>query len=75
MAELTKALSKYKRLIRYPENHKGREQEYMDNLKEEIADVLLTVGQMQLNFGEEEVNKICDQKVERCVNRFFKEFY
>ena len=73
MAELIKALSKYKRLVRFPENHAGRKKEYLDNVKEEIADVSHGIGQMTIHFGEKEINEIRNQKVERVKKRHFSD--
>ncbi|MCL2755535.1 MAG: hypothetical protein FWE45_00595 [Firmicutes bacterium] len=69
MAELTQALIKYKRMKRKPEYHVGREQEYLEHIKEEVADVLNCVHQMAHIFGEEEICKICDEKIKRTINR------
>ena len=60
MGELTQALSKY---LRY----KGIDKENcnLDNIREEIADVLNTVEQMQNIFGTSEIDKIRDEKFKR----------
>lgn len=62
MSELIKELSKY---LRY----KGTEKEFSikENIKEEIADVLNTVGQMQNIFGIEEINIIKDKKLTNAI--------
>ena len=64
MSELTKALCKYKRF--------GKEKasdEIKQNILEEIADVLNTVEQMKYYFGEEEVEKIRKEKIERALKK------
>lgn len=62
MSELTKELSKY---LRY----KGTDKESIikENIKEEIADVINTVGQMQNIFGFEETNAIRDIKLKNAI--------
>lgn len=64
MSELTKALCKY--------NRYGKEKaplEIKENVLEEIADVLNCVEQMKIIFGEEEVEKIRDEKIYRTLNK------
>ena len=64
MSELTKALCKYKRF--------GKEdylQEIKDNILEEIADVLNMVEQLKYYFGEEKVEEIRKQKIERTLKK------
>ena len=62
MSELTKELSKY---LRYKGTDK--ENSIKENIKEEIADVLNTVGQMQNIFGIEEINAIRDKKLNNAI--------
>lgn len=65
MSELTKELCK---LDRYNNNEEKR-QEIIEKIKEEIADVLVTVEQMQCYFGIDAVEKIKAQKVERAMKK------
>lgn len=64
MSELTQALCKYKR---------GRRGEHVtNNIKEEIADVLITINQMALIFGFTEGYSIfhfIDKKINRLEER------
>lgn len=71
MAELIRAFSKYKRFLRFPENHAGREKEYLDNIKEELADVSLGIEQMTMHFGKEEIDQIREAKVQRVTKKYF----
>ena len=66
MAELTQALCKYKRNKR--QNNKNDEKN-LDNIQEEIADVLNCTNQMAFLFGEKEVNKIMDDKIQRTLKK------
>lgn len=52
MAELTQALSKFKR---------GKEH----NVEEEIADVKIMLKQLELKFDKQKIDKIEKQKIER----------
>lgn len=67
MSELTKALCKYMRF-----NKENAPDEVKENIKEEIADVLNTVEQMQLIFGEKEIEKIRQEKIERTKTKIKK---
>ena len=71
MAELITALSKYKRLLRVPKNHAGREKEYLDNIREEIADASLCIEQMTMHFGKEEIDQTREEKVQRVMKKYF----
>lgn len=64
MSELTKALCKYKRF-----NKEQSSPEIKQNILEEIADVLNTAEQMKYYFGEEEVEKIRREKIERALKK------
>lgn len=64
MSELTKALCKYKRF-----NKEQATPEIKQNILEEIADVLNTAEQMQYYFGEEEIEKIRKEKIERALKK------
>lgn len=73
MSELTKEFCKYRRLNNseeYPELSE-KKKENIAHIQEEIADVLNTVEQMAMVFGEQEINKVRDFKVERC-RKYFK---
>lgn len=70
MAELTVALSKYKRQFNdslLPE----QKENIMENLYEELADVKMMLEEMEYMFGEENVKKAYDKKMQK----FFKELY
>ena len=64
MSELTKALCKLERV-------KGTSQEdaVLANIKEEIADVLNMAEQLEYYFGEEEIENIRKQKIERTLKK------
>lgn len=68
MSELTKALCKYKRF-----GKENASQEIKENIFEELADVLNTVEQLAFYFGEEEVEKIRKQKIEKTLNKIENE--
>ena len=69
MSELTKELCKKIRLIRddFSENNEEKLKKTIQNIKEEIADVLNMAEQLQIYFGEEEIDKIRDEKIERTL--------
>jgi len=65
MSELTKALCKYRRY--------GNDASVIENIKEEIADVLNMVEQIQYYFVSDdikEIEKIKDKKIERLKKEF-----
>ena len=68
MSELTKALCKYKRCIEI----EGNKQKAIDNIKEEIADVLNMAEQLELFYGEEEIEQIRKEKIERTLKKLNK---
>ena len=65
MAELTQALCKYKRNKRA----KRTDNENLENVQEEIADVLHCVNQMSFLFGEDAVNTVMEKKLERTLKK------
>ena len=65
MGELIKAICKYNRKKYF--NELTDEIKY--NLKEEIADVLNTVEQLELCFGIEEIEKIRKEKIDRTLKK------
>lgn len=69
MSELTKELCKKIRLVRddFSENNEEKLKKTIQNIKEEIADVLNMAEQLQIYFGEEEIDKIRDEKIERTL--------
>lgn len=67
MSELTKALCKYKR-----HGKENSDDQIKQNVKEEIADVLNMAEQLAYYFGEEEIEKIRQQKIERALKRLQK---
>lgn len=52
---------------------RGFSQERYDNLKEEIADVLIMAHQLRLLFGHLEIDKIIEEKIERQLGRIREE--
>jgi NTP pyrophosphatase (non-canonical NTP hydrolase) len=62
-AEFTVALNKLRR---------GSQEEY-NNIKEELADVLVVAQQLRLLLGPEDIDKIINEKVERQLNRIDEE--
>jgi NTP pyrophosphatase (non-canonical NTP hydrolase) len=65
MSELTKEICKYDRY----DDEAEVPPEIIAHLKEEIADVLNVVDQMEMHFGREEIEKIRDVKIERALSR------
>ena len=65
MSELTKELCKFNRY----KTDKEKSKQILDNIKEEIADVLNMAEQLEYYFGEEEIEKIRKQKIERTLKR------
>ena len=61
MSELTKALCKYKR---YGDEH------YIENIKEELADVFNCVEQLSYHFGYDDIEKIRCEKMDRAMKKF-----
>lgn len=70
MAELTIALSKYKRLA-YDNMLEKPEDKVMNNLYEELADVKMMFEEMEYMFGREKINQWYDKKMQK----FFEELY
>jgi len=69
MSELTKEICKFKRLEnKYnPEDNEEKVKENLEHLREEIADVLNMAEQLEFIFGEEEIEKIRKEKIERTL--------
>ena len=65
MGELIKAICKYNRKKQCDE----LTEEIKYNLKEEIADVLNTVEQLELVFGVQEIESIRKQKIDRTLKK------
>lgn len=65
MSELIQALCKYERHKKNPQ----KQAKTKENIKEEIADVLNMVEQLQQFFGEQEIDKIRQQKINRTKQR------
>lgn len=65
MAELTKELCKLKRVS----ISKYKTEEVINNIREELADVLNMADQLKLIFGDEEIEKIRDEKLLRTLKR------
>lgn len=70
MSELTKELCKKIRLMRddFAEMNDERLKETINHCKEEIADVLNMTEQLEIYFGEEEIEKIREEKMRRTLN-------
>lgn len=62
MAELTKELCKWNCYMRAPI-------EVQKHLREEIADVLITIYQLKEHFGSQEIDEIIDFKINRTLER------
>ena len=69
MSELTKELCKYMRILRNENVDVSKLEDVKKNIIEETADVLNVVEQMALIFGEQEVNEVRKQKVQRCLKK------
>ena len=70
MSELTKALCKYKRVTGDSLPVKETEEEIVNNILKEIADVYITLTQMAMIFDKhDDLVNIMDQKIERNVKR------
>lgn len=69
MSELTKELCKKIRLMRddFAENNNEKLQRTIEHVKEEIADVLNMAEQLEIYFGEEEIEKIREEKMKRTL--------
>ncbi len=67
MAELTKAICKYKRKI--SSGDEGEIQSAINNMQEEIADVMVNMDQLCFMYGKQEIENIKKQKIERALNR------
>ena len=67
MSELTKELCKVQR-------YWGTEKQFEieNKIREEIADVLNMAEQLEYFFGEEEIEKIRQEKINRALKRDFK---
>lgn len=70
MSELIKELCKKIRLMRddFAEMDDERLKETINHCKEEIADVLNMTEQLEIYFGEEEIEKIREEKMQRTLN-------
>lgn len=67
MSELIKELCKLDRFL-----GTEKEKEVKDNIREEIADVLNMVEQLEYIYGEEEIENIRNFKIERGKNLYLK---
>ena len=67
MSELTKELCKLER-------YKGteKEQDIINNIREEIADVLNTVEELEHYYGYKEIEFIRENKINRALNKLNK---
>jgi len=62
MSELTKEICKYWRAKGYDPT---KETQARKNIQEEVADVLICANQVKMIFGEDEVEKMIDYKINR----------
>ena len=65
MSELIKELCKYERNV-----GTDKEEDTINSIKEEIADVLNMVEQLEYCFGEDDIENIRTQKIERSKNLY-----
>ena len=70
MAELTVAINKYKRHVLYNEEMDNKK--VIDNLIEEIADVKMCIEQMSAYMGEENVDNVLEQKMQKFLGQIEK---
>ena len=71
MSELTKELCKF---VNNKNVNKNINEENMDNISEEIADVFIMLEQMLIYFGnKEDVERIINEKIERTKKRLLEE--
>ena len=68
MSELTKELCKFNRF----KNNKAKVEDIEEDIKEEIADVLNMVEQLEYYFGKDEIEKIRQEKINRTIDRMTK---
>lgn len=74
MAELTQAINKWWRVCGHGQNTEKSNQECMDNLVEEMADVQIMLWQMEyLLLSAQEVNQMITQKLNRQLERIKEE--
>lgn len=59
--ELIKAISKYK--------GSRFKSEYLDNLEEEVADVLIMINQLRILISKEKIDEIIEYKLDRQLKR------
>ena len=65
MSELTKELCKFSRCV----GDKEKTEVVINNIREEIADVLNMVEQIQVYFGEKEIEDIREFKINRTMSK------
>ena len=74
MSELTKELCKNRRIEKgFIVDAEKKKQENLEHVREEIADVLNMVEQMEYIFGVDEIEKIRKQKMKRTKAFIIKE--
>ena len=74
MAELTQAINKWWRVCGHGQNTEKSNQECMDNLVEEMADVQIMLWQMEyLLLSGQEVNQMIEKKLDRQLERIVRE--
>ena len=74
MSELTKELCKNRRIEKgFIVDAEKKKQENLEHVREEIADVLNMVEQMEYIFGVDEIEKIREQKMKRTKAFIIKE--
>lgn len=74
MAELTQAINKFWRVFGNGQKTEKSIAEYRDNLIEEMADVQITLWQMEyLLLSAQEVNHMIEKKLDRQLGRIKRE--
>ena len=67
MSELTKAICKYQR--KYEQASEDEKQKLESDIVEEIADVYIIADQLAFMFGDDKVQKIKKEKMDRALRR------
>ena len=72
-AEFIQAVNKYYRAINTIHYDSQEEKHRYNNLKEELADVIVVALQLRYLFGEEEIDRIIRKKIKRQIRRIADE--
>lgn len=68
MSELIKELCKFNRF----QNNSDKVKDITENIREEIADVLNMVEQLEYHFGVDKIESIRQEKIKRTIDRMTK---